>query len=154
MRYLLLAFSFFLVASVLCHSCKEEVTSARPMLAAADSMMWSNPDSALLVLEQIPDSRELRGEERALYALLLTQARYKSCVLLENDSLIRIAVDYYEGSEEQERLSQAYFYWGMCLCGEGGATEGDRPLFEVAGTDAKERLYIRGDAIHPFGRLL
>ncbi len=112
MRYLLLAFSFFLVASVLCHSCKEEVTSARPMLAAADSMMWSNPDSALLVLEQIPDSRELRGEERALYALLLTQARYKSCVLLENDSLIQIAVDYYQRDGEQERLAQAYFYWG------------------------------------------
>ena len=88
MRYLLFAFSFFLVTSVLCQSCKEEVTSARSMLVAADSMMWSNPDSALLVLEQIPDSRELRGEERALYALLLTQARYKSCVLLENDSLL------------------------------------------------------------------
>lgn len=112
MRYLLLAFSFFLVTSVLCQSCKEEVTSARSMLVAADSMMWSNPDSALLVLEQIPDSRELRGEERALYALLLTQARYKSCVLLENDSLIQIAVDYYEGGGKQERLAQAYFYWG------------------------------------------
>ena len=105
-------FSFFLVTSVLCQSCKEEVTSARSMLVAADSMMWSNPDSALLVLEQIPDSRELRGEERALYALLLTQARYKSCVLLENDSLIQIAVDYYEGGGKQERLAQAYFYWG------------------------------------------
>lgn len=112
MRYLLFAFSFFLVTSVLCQSCKEEVTSARSMLVAADSMMWSNPDSALLVLEQIPDSRELRGEERALYALLLTQARYKSCVLLENDSLIQIAVDYYEGGGKQERLAQAYFYWG------------------------------------------
>lgn len=112
MRYLLLAFSFFLVASVLCHSCKEEVTSARPMLVAADSMMWNNPDSALLVLEQIPASRELQGEERALYALLLTQARYKSCVLLEDDSLIRIAVNYYQRGGEQERLAQAYFYWG------------------------------------------
>ena len=112
MRYLLLAFSFFLAASVLCQSCKEETTAARPMLVAADSMMWSNPDSALLVLEQIPASRELQGEERALYALLLTQARYKSCVPLENDSLIRIAVNYYKGGREKERLAQAYFYWG------------------------------------------
>lgn len=110
MRNLLLAFSFFLVASVLCQSCREEITSARPLLMAADSMMWSYPDSSLLVLEQIPASRELRGEERALYALLLTQARYKSCVPLENDSLIRIAVDYYQGSKEKERLAQAYFY--------------------------------------------
>lgn len=112
MRYLLLAFSFFLAASVLCQSCREEVTVARLMLVAADSMMWSNPDSALLVLEQIPASRELQGEERALYALLLTQARYKSCVPLENDSLIRIAVNYYKGGREKERLVQAYFYWG------------------------------------------
>ena len=112
MRYLLLAFSFFLAASVLCQSCKEETTAARPMLVAADSMMWSNPDSALLVLEQIPASHELQGEERALYALLLTQARYKSCVPLENDSLIRIAVNYYKGGREKERLAQAYFYWG------------------------------------------
>lgn len=112
MRYLLLAFSFFLAASVLCQSCKEETTAARPMLVAADSMMWSNPDSALLVLEQIPASRELQGEERALYALLLTQARYKSCVPLENDSLIRIAVNYYKGGREKERLAQAYFYQG------------------------------------------
>ena len=115
----MLAFSFFLVASVLCHSCKEEVTSARPMLVAADSMMWNNPDSALLVLEQIPASRELQGEERALYALLLTQARYKSCVLLEDDSLIRIAVNYYQRGGEQERLAQAYFYWG-CVYAEKG----------------------------------
>lgn len=112
MRYLFLAFSFFLAASVLCQSCKEETTAARPMLVAADSMMWSNPDSALLVLEQIPASRELQGEERALYALLLTQARYKSCVPLENDSLIRIAVNYYKGGREKERLAQAYFYQG------------------------------------------
>lgn len=112
MRYLLLAFFFFLATSVLCQSCKEEATAARPMLVAADSMMWSNPDSALLVLEQIPASRKLRGEERALYALLLTQARYKSCVLLENDSLIRIAVNYYKGGREKERLAQSYFYWG------------------------------------------
>ena len=119
MRYLLLAFSFFLAASVLCQSCKEETTAARPMLVAADSMMWSNPDSALLVLEQIPASRELQGEERALYALLLTQARYKSCVPLENDSLIRIAVNYYKGGREKERLAQAYFYWG-CVCVEKG----------------------------------
>lgn len=117
MKNLLFAFSFFLVASVLCQSCREEITSARPLLMAADSMMWSYPDSSLLVLERIPTSQELRGEERALYALLLTQARYKSCVPLENDSLIRIAVDYYQGSKEKERLAQAYFYQG-CVYAE------------------------------------
>ena len=115
--------------------------------------MWSNPDSALLVLEQIPDSRELRGEERALYALLLTQARYKSCVLLENDSLIQIAVDYYDGGRKQERLAQAYFYWG-CVYLENKEFPKAISLSEVAGTDTREGLYIRGDAVHPFRELL
>lgn len=112
MRYLLLAFSFFWVASVLCRSCKEEPVSAYSVLVAADSMMRDYPDSALLLLEQIPASRELQGEERALHALLLTQARYKSCLLLGDDSLIRIAVDYYQRGRRSERLAQAYFYWG------------------------------------------
>ena len=112
MRHLLYIFCFCSGLVFLCHSCRREIASVYPALLSADSMMWSNPDSALLVLEQIPDSRELRGEERALYALLLTQARYKSCVLLENDSLIQIAVDYYDGGRKQERLAQAYFYWG------------------------------------------
>lgn len=88
MRHLLYIFCFCSGLVFLCHSCRREIASVYPALLSADSMMWSNPDSALLVLEQIPDSRELRGEERALYALLLTQARYKSCVLLENDSLL------------------------------------------------------------------
>ena len=110
MRHLLYIFCFCSGLVFLCHSCRREIASVYPALLSADSMMWSNPDSALLVLEQIPDSRELRGEERALYALLLTQARYKSCVLLENDSLIQIAVDYYDGGRKQERLAQAYFY--------------------------------------------
>ncbi|MEO4969216.1 hypothetical protein ABHZ54_09840 [Bacteroides uniformis] len=83
MRHLLYIFCFCSGLVFLCHSCRREIASVYPALLSADSMMWSNPDSALLVLEQIPDSRELRGEERALYALLLTQARYKSCVLLE-----------------------------------------------------------------------
>lgn len=117
MRYLLLAFSLFLTASVLCQSCREEATSARPLLLAADSMMWSNPDSSLRLLEQIPAPQTLRGEERALYALLLTQARYKSCVRLENDSLIEVAADYYQRSKQKERLAQAYFYRG-CVYAE------------------------------------
>lgn len=36
------------------------------------------PDSALLLLEQIPHPEELRGKQRADYALLLTQARDKT----------------------------------------------------------------------------
>lgn len=112
MKYTLLALSFCLGILLLCYSCRREKAATYPTLLTADSIMWTNPDSALLLLEQIPSPQDLRGADRALYALLLTQARYKSCVLLKNDSLIRIAVDYYEGSREQELLAKSYFYRG------------------------------------------
>lgn len=111
MRHILFAF-FFLSFLLLCYSCKRSSVSTYPILLTADSILWSNPDSALLLLEQIPAPEKLKGADRALYALLLTQARYKCCVLLKNDSLIRLAVDYYEDSKESERLAKSYFYLG------------------------------------------
>ena len=57
--------------------------------------METCPDSALLLLNQIPQSEKLQGKECADYALLLTQARDKNCLdSLQSDSLIKLAVDY------------------------------------------------------------
>ena len=112
MKHVLFTFFLFFAIFLLCHSCKRETAPARPVLLNADSLMWSNPDSALSLLEQIPEPQQLEGADCALYALLITQARYKCCVLLENDSLIRLAVDYYEDSKESERLAKSYFYMG------------------------------------------
>lgn len=112
MKHVLSAFFLFFAIFLLCHSCKREIATTHPVLLTADSLMWSNPDSALSLLEQIPEPQQLEGADRALYALLMTQARYKCCVLLENDSLIQIAVHYYESGKEKERLASSYFYWG------------------------------------------
>lgn len=69
------------------------------------------PDSALLLLEQIPHPEELRGKQRADYALLLTQARDKNYLdSLQSDSLIKIAVDYYK--DDGVKAGKALFYYG------------------------------------------
>lgn len=112
MKHLLFLPALLIGILLLCHSCRKEVAPTCPALFAADSIMWSNPDSALQLLQQITNTQDFNNPDRAFYALLLTQARYKSCVPLENDSLIRIAVDYYEGGKEKERLAKSYFYWG------------------------------------------
>lgn len=112
MKHLLFLPALLIGILLLCHSCRKEVAPTCPALFAADSIMWSNPDSALQLLQQITNPQDFNNPDRAFYALLLTQARYKSCVPLENDSLIRIAVDYYEGGKEKERLAKSYFYWG------------------------------------------
>lgn len=112
MKNILFVFCFLLGIVSLCQSCKKESLLARPSLLVADSLMWTHPDSSLRLLEQMASPEKLKGADRALYALLLTQARYKNCVLLKNDSLIRIAVRYYEKSKDKERLAESYFYLG------------------------------------------
>lgn len=111
MRRFLFALCFLLGVGCLC-SCKKTTSSICSLLLTADSLMWAKPDTALLLLEQVATPQKLRGADRALYALLMTQARYKSCKLLGNDSLIKIAVDYYEGTKDWEKLAKAHFYWG------------------------------------------
>lgn len=49
MRHILFAF-FFLSFLLLCYSCKRSSVSTYPILLTADSILWSNPDSALLLL--------------------------------------------------------------------------------------------------------
>ncbi|WP_300703634.1 tetratricopeptide repeat protein [Bacteroides sp.] len=112
MKHILFLFSFLLVVLLMCYSCRREIAPTHSVLLTADSLMWSDPDSALLLLEQISEPQQLEGADCALYALLMTQARYKCCILLENDSLIQIAVKYYKKGNEKERLAKSYFYMG------------------------------------------
>ena len=79
------------------------------LLLHADSLMTEFPDSALI--ESIPFPQKLSRGDRALYALLLTQARHKNYVTLSDDSLIKVAVNYY-GKKKSLRAAQAHYYWG------------------------------------------
>ena len=92
-------------------ACRDQVDYLR-LLACADSLMETRPDSALSVLEMIPFRHLEREEEKARFALLLTQARDKNFIVHKNDSLIRKAVAYYDGVGDMEKQAEAYFYWG------------------------------------------
>lgn len=67
----------------------------RKELVLAEGLMDSAPDSSLYILQNIPH-KELLGEDKALYALLMTQAAFKNHEPTNSDSLINIAVDYYK----------------------------------------------------------
>lgn len=91
-RYLLLFFSLLvsvgsILMSVSLSSCSSSVKS--PLLLSADSLMEIYPDSALSILESISSPQKLPCADRALYALLLTQARHKNYIALGDDSLIK-----------------------------------------------------------------
>ena len=85
-------------------------------LVAADSLMRSNPDSALALLEALPvDSLTTEGD-RAYHGLLISQARYKAYVVATSDSDINRALAYYrKHSREREKLTRSYIYKGAVM---------------------------------------
>ena len=106
-----LLFFFLSITIFVFSSCKREVDAINPILLLIDSLMQSRPDSSLYLLEQISDPQKIKNADKAFYNLLLTQARYKNYVL-QNDSSIQIAIDYYKNNRDKEKLAKSYFYLG------------------------------------------
>ena len=77
-----------------------------------ENLMPQHPDSALMLLEQIENKENLSRKDKAHYYLLLTETQDKTFVKHETDSLIAIATDYYEETDDLERKAKAWFYKG------------------------------------------
>ena len=84
-----------MLAGLLCWGCKQ--TDVTQVLDRAETCMAERPDSSLYLLRTL-DKRHISGSLRkARYALLYSQALDKNYIDVDNDSLIRVAVDYYKG---------------------------------------------------------
>lgn len=95
-------------------SCRQEENPS--FFDKVERYMEVYPDSALLLLDQLPHPEKLHGKQRADYALLLTQARDKNHLdSLQSDSIIKIAVDYYRNSEDKVKAGEALFYYGKIM---------------------------------------
>ena len=77
-----------------------------------ENLMPQHPDSALMLLEQIENKENLSRKDKAHYSLLLTEAEDKTYVTHTTDSLISIAADYYEKTDDLERKGKAWYYKG------------------------------------------
>ena len=97
----------FLMASVLvsCHQ------SHKKELDLAYALAKSNPDSALVFLNHI-DQVKLSEEDMAKYALTYYMAQDKSGLDVDNDSLIRIAYDWYGEHQDDSLYATALYYMG------------------------------------------
>lgn len=81
-------------------------------LVLADTLMWTNPDSSLAILEKI-DSKSLKGKENQAYnALLLTQAQFRVDYAIPTDSLINIALYHYNDNHNRELYTRTLLYKG------------------------------------------
>lgn len=99
------------ILTVLLVACNGK-TDYNTQLARADLLMVSQPDSALHMLENMPADSLRTEADRAYHALLLTQARDKNYIVQTDDSLIQVAVQYYDAHKIAPLQARAYYYWG------------------------------------------
>ena len=94
-------------------ACGETHYDAR--LTAIDSIIDVSPDSALAELRAL-DYKSLSGSDnRAYYALLLTQARYKCYDSIHSTDTIEIAVARFTSNGDREKLTRSLIYKGATL---------------------------------------
>lgn len=87
------------------------------MLQKAERLMQSRPDSALALLGRYTTRSFSDSADIAAYALLRTQADDKNYIDHTSDSLIKIAVRYYD--RHGSKLEQAHYYWGRTFQDRG-----------------------------------
>lgn len=138
-----------LVASlVLLAGCRHEVIRYDHRLEVADSVLRHDPDSVLTMLGAL-DVGSLQGDgDRAYYALLLTQAQYRCYIIAPSDSVIDVALGYYERHpEERDLLTRAYIYKGAVIeelrRAEEAMTYYKRALTNAAADDIFNQGYAR-----------
>ncbi len=114
-------FAIVLLFSVSCNRDADIVA----MLDEAEACMQKNPESAFDLLNDVWIGDIKIGENQARYALLYSQAKDKCFIDETDDSLIRIALDYYEdrGWSEPEYLFLSYYYLGRVQQNAGQYTK-------------------------------
>mgnify|MGYP003550535284 CR=1 FL=1 len=109
----------FIIAITLCLMACAKHSEHWNKLAHVESFINETPDSALNVLRDI-DTDELTGDEEvARHALLLSMALDKNYIDETDDSLISIAKDYYEDTNDIKNQFLSLYYYGRVLYNRG-----------------------------------
>lgn len=105
-----------------CHSARTEHAS----LSRAEQIMNAHPDSALSLLENIRQPEVLSAEEYATWCLLLTQAQDKNYGEHTSDSVINVAVEYFEKQKDPLHFAKALYYKGRFFQDQGKIEDATR----------------------------
>lgn len=95
----------------------------RPLLQEAEALMSDHPDSSLILLESVRFPEKLLVEDYATWCLLMTQARDKNYVKHTSDSLIDVAVRYFEKRKDPLYYARALYYKGRISQDQGKTEE-------------------------------
>lgn len=105
-------------------SCQNGYTGSKE-LNLAESLMDIKPDSALTVLKQIKNTNDLSKKQQAIYHLLLTYAQDKNYMTPSSDSIINLAVDYFDYNQSKNLYysTLAYYCKGRVSAEAGDAMQ-------------------------------
>lgn len=109
-RVYIVFLSFLIIVLLSCRTNNESET----LLVQIDSFLLVYPDSALSLLRAMNISNE-NISIKAKYALLLTKTEDKNYILHTSDSLINIAVCYYDSIDDVEQSAISHYYLGRVL---------------------------------------
>lgn len=85
----------------------------------AENLMDAKPDSALVVLENIPASSVKGKESAARYALLKSIALDKNCIDTTTFDVLQPAIDYYIKNGSPNEQLRTYYYQGRIYQNQG-----------------------------------
>ena len=100
-----------IIASLLgIYACADSIVPRT--LDDVESYIMERPDSALAVLESMDRSLLVTEADRARHALLNAMALDKNFIDVSDDSLARVAVDYYSKRGDRKYYARALYYLG------------------------------------------
>lgn len=102
--------SILFIQILLCISCANGRNEM--IFSESESLLNTDPDSALLVLNSIVYPEKLSEKEYNRYILLKIQAEYKSYQDITSDSVILSVRDYYLEKKDNPNLALASYYCG------------------------------------------
>ena len=100
-----------LLFCILVTSCKKQYTR-HPTILKAESIMTSSPKEAMKLLNTIPAPEKLSTGDYAAWCLQYIRSLNKQDSAIKSDSLIRIAVNYYENTSLYNYKGIAYYLLG------------------------------------------
>ena len=108
MKRVLILFTLLIVVS---HGCTER--SIHNTLIDIESFIQERPDSALAILDTIDRTTLTTQKSRAHHALLSAMALDKNFVDVYDDSIARVAVDYYSKCGPRKNYARSLYYLGI-----------------------------------------
>jgi len=129
--------TIFLLLSIIItlYSCNNNV---REQLNIAEITMNDKPDSAMYMLNRIDINSIINRQDKAKYALLYSMSLAKNYIFSENDSIIKIASNYYKKDSKSRYYCLSEFYYGEILQNRGEDTEAMIKFLSII--DAAEEL--------------